>query len=420
MSSTGLKMGGLEEWTTEQVVEFVKSIKDPLTPADTTRVVEKVEADGVTGKQLVRCMNVTQCQDILGLPIVKAGAVSRRVRKHLPPAKAPRKQAQGEETVPTFERKEVSEEPSHRFEPDKAEPADLDAASLRNVKFVHWSAGGLGSTGVFFADVGTGWVVAKPTGTETAGEIFATLLAKQLGIRCPNIRTLACADQEDVLRAMRFANGKQEHTQRLRNHRIQGLVFMELVKGYPLPACAMKVLAESSGPNLLRHEWGSGGPFIWTNFGNMENIMVQGRVKEDDGQLSIACIDQGTTCITNEKGRASYMERVRDGAHAACVERNVDSKPFKRLRDAILNGTGHDVGSEGCQLLMEGIQSGCAKLHAMLQSKPSILEDLLMQTGHAVSDFGELASGIERLELAFVQETASIICSVYEASGLTQ
>lgn len=36
--------------------------------------------------------------------------------------------------------------------------------------------------------VNPGWIVAKPTGTDTAGEVFATLLAKELGIRCPEYR----------------------------------------------------------------------------------------------------------------------------------------------------------------------------------------------------------------------------------------
>lgn len=415
----------MDAWGVDEVIRFLKEEIKGLTPADVDRLIDKVRDNNVDGKELSRCMNVNVCQSLFELPIVKAGNVARAIRKYLPAGAPPRKQTEETKTVPTFERKELFHEPSKVFKPDEAVPADLKTAELSKAKYVHWSAGGLGSTGVFFVDVGSGWVVAKPTGPGTAGEVFATLLAKQLEIECPAYRVEDISSQQTTLSAMRFAPGKQEHLQRLRNSRIQGLVFMELVKGYPLPACGIKVLAESSAKTLL-HQMGEVVvldmitnnfdrlPFIWTNFGNMENIMVQGNVREDDGALTIACIDQGTTCITNDDGHRKYMERVRAGAVAACVDKSTTDPHFTRLRNAIINGAGHDIGEEGCEVLMEGIHAGCRKLTALLEQRPNLFQELAKQTEEVLQGIAELREGT----VAFVKEAAGIVTEVFAASDL--
>lgn len=41
-----------------------------------------------------------------------------------------------------------------------------------------------------------GWVVAKPATTQTAGEVFATLLAQELSISCPSHRIPPYEEQE--------------------------------------------------------------------------------------------------------------------------------------------------------------------------------------------------------------------------------
>eukprot|EP00043_Microstomoeca_roanoka_P012926 m.125779 g.125779 ORF g.125779 m.125779 type:complete len:435 (-) comp15626_c8_seq2:208-1512(-) len=429
----------MEKWNTDEVLSFVQSLRGTLDDGDVDALTERVKSQHLTGKHIVRCMSVTHAQDILGLTIVKAGTVAKKLRLHLEPSAPPRKpepraDIDSSPSPPPPTSSSQNEQQQRAFKVEEAEPAELDKADLRNVRYVHWSAGGLGSTGVFFVDTGSGWVVAKPTGTKTAGEIYAAFLAKRFGITCPNFRVPRFDEQEVILRAMRFGTGQPEHVQRLRNHRIQGLVFMDLIKGYPLPACGMKVLAESSvsnhfytACNLLR-QFGEilvldmitnnfdRMPFVWNNFGNLENLMVQGNVLEDDGNLTAASIDQGATCIKDETGRANYMDRIRDGIKEACVERNAEGEHFKRLRQAFINGTGYDIDVDGCQLVMEGIRYGCAKLDDLLTKTPTLFHDVYEETSTILQPCGDLPHGLEEIEVQFFEDTAAVIRQTFQVS----
>eukprot|EP01147_Barroeca_monosierra_P007856 gene7856-9971_t len=415
-------MACIEAWSTEDVLKFVRGLRDPLMPADITRLEEKVNALQLTGKGFVRCMSAAICQDIFELPIVKAGALARRVRHQLESAPSPRKQTPSECTIPTFPRQE--EQQSGIFNAAEAKPAILSDGDLHNIRFVHWSSGGLGSTGVFFVEIQNGWVVAKPATTQTAGEVFATLLAQELSISCPSHRIPPYEEQEAILRAMRFARGQKEHRDRLSNQRIQGIVFMEFVSGHVLPACGMKVLAEDSATNIL-NQLGhiivldmitnnfDRLPFIWNNSGNLENVMIQGDVHITDAQLTATGIDQGATCITNEKGRLEYISRIRKAINATCIEKDFESMQFKRLCSSILEGTGHDVGTKGCRNIMTGIQDACKNVCELLEKRPTILEELLEKTYIMLQAEGPISLSEGVLDLDFFKSNVAALQDVY-------
>eukprot|EP00055_Hartaetosiga_balthica_P012604 m.61772 g.61772 ORF g.61772 m.61772 type:complete len:329 (-) comp8005_c1_seq1:320-1306(-) len=278
------------------------------------------------------------------------------------------------------------------FDIKTAKAADLKTVKLSKFKFVHYIAGGLGSTGVFLANTGEGWVVFKQVGTRSGGEILASYLGTELGVRCPDYRIHEGDNQSELVMALKFAKAATEQERViLRNARIQAVIAMSFIEGFTLPACGMKVLKESSAPTLFR-QFGEMSvldlitnnfdriPFVWSNQGNLENLMIRGNVMEDDGNLSAVSIDQGTTCITHEKGEAEYREKIVAGIKEAYGDVDVTGRTFKRFKMSFENNTGYEFTQADCENYFMGIRYGCDRLKKKMEEDPDFVFHQIQKT----------------------------------------
>eukprot|EP00056_Hartaetosiga_gracilis_P001799 m.47732 g.47732 ORF g.47732 m.47732 type:complete len:225 (+) comp10785_c0_seq7:48-722(+) len=153
-------------------------------------------------------------------------------------------------------------------------------------------------------------------------------------------------------------------------------------------------------------------PLVWSNQGNFENLMVQGNVFEDDGKLTAASIDQGTTCITNAKGEEEYRQKIIDcikEAHAHDVD--VKGKTFKRFKMSFENNTGYEFKQVDCENYFKGVREGCERLKNLIDADNDFVYknvqkaiDFLSQT-EAVG----IQTGLGLLNGDFVQKNVEAI-----------
>jgi len=219
----------------------------------------------------------------------------------------------------------------------------FSSADVSNIKWDSATAfrisEGVGSSGVFFIDVGSQTFVLKAPPTPVQ-ECFATLFACILGVNAPRISILQKEDKDWILVTTQLEklmtanrdpyllhnNFEWIKYQRLRDRPF--LLIMEYVRGNSLASLSFsseKLFSEKEGKkrlydigqlisiDVICNNWDR-VPIIWPNNGNFENILIETIDTSTPGK--IVGVDFGLTCIKqviynqNNLQYTQYLEKL--------------------------------------------------------------------------------------------------------------
>ncbi|EDQ88737.1 uncharacterized protein MONBRDRAFT_26002 [Monosiga brevicollis MX1] len=316
------------------------------------------------------------------------------------------------------------------FDPRTAQPApDVQDLNLKKFKLLHWSEGGLGSTGVFFVLGDSGWFVMKPVMTTTAGEVYGALLGPKIGVSCPELAP--CPDysgQEELITRLSFTRMTNPGDKpRLKNDRVNGFTIMSYVPGIPLASCAMLVLPEQSGPQILQdlghmmvldlvinnHDR---VPLAHHNSGNLANVMLKGDVSKPTNDFRAVSIDQGAIVINHDDMLQKYREDLRQ-VTIDMKQENYTSQAFDRVRKCFVDGAGHELTKDQLKSMREGFSKGIEELQIVEDSQPKLYEETLAQTKAILGGTGRvLACGLDHLDANFFRGNALVVLEAWDSA----
>eukprot|EP00730_Choanoeca_flexa_P001311 TRINITY_DN10579_c0_g1_i1.p2 TRINITY_DN10579_c0_g1~~TRINITY_DN10579_c0_g1_i1.p2 ORF type:complete len:427 (+),score=94.07 TRINITY_DN10579_c0_g1_i1:50-1282(+) len=402
---------------TDGAVAFIRSCKEQrkLTEKGMQKAQTTIKEQQLTGQDLAKCDMATSTRTILGLGGMDAINLAGHIHKL----------QQGDDHAKTegkmVDAKPVKVDLANKFDPRTAEPAtDLTQLDLKTILWVHWSEGGLGSTGVFFAKLKQGWVVMKPVTSDSAGEIYAAILGNKMGIHCPQFVVPSYEEQHALRTGLSLApqtNPADKH--RLHNARIQGFVIMSYIHGLPLPSCGMAVLPAPSGPQVLRdigkmlvldmvtnnHDR---IPLAHLNMGNLANVMLEGDVRKPDNDFRGVSIDQSTICITDEENTGKYRDTMREAVQDAMAE-NLSGPALTRVKKSFLEGTGFELEAKHLKCICDGVKDGIESLRTLVTDTPDVFAVTLTTTKELLQPVSVLDNGSLSLSVDFISTNAQVV-----------
>jgi len=276
--------------------------------------------------------------------------------------------------------KEVSSSsrPAYEFDFSAARGGDIkrkDGWADFGVDGVHHAMGGLGSLGVFLANLkgDGGVIVAKQGSIQSASEFYCSLMYKQLGCDAPQMRVMAMAEWERLVEAFGdvcfTSPGAGDALQSRGKQR--GALLQDFCPGVTLkhPDAATYLQDAAYGPHLLK-QFGriiavdmlcnnfDRSPLIWNHEGNANNVLI----RAVGGQVIVRAIDQGVTAIRphddgDETMVKEYLDKVQMAVFEAAKKEH-EGPCITKVRDFFTRYTGVDIGAEGCAHVQEGIMDG--------------------------------------------------------------
>jgi len=320
-----------------------------------------------------------------------------------------------------------------------------------------------GSEGVLFVELPEKQAVVVKAPGRIASEMFGTMLCKNLGIRCPQMRLVKRNSEEGhaIFSALVTADRRRPPGERsvsaMLNKKAAFLV-IEYLKAYELADLGVKRPLKDWGAQVLGLPEGLNDhgrqvlrdlgsliafdvfvnnydrlPCIWMNQGNPGNIMF------DAVGHSVISIDNMMTCIQRPcsepiglKLYSEYMARARATCEAVAQNPEEEHPDFKRVRQLLSQGCpdGHgwrgiglDIGSEGTiavqdgflqtvQTLVygaDGMQNGISR--HWLEEQSSLLYDAIAdreRLAGAVQSASESTYGFECINIDFMSDMITI------------
>eukprot|EP00039_Didymoeca_costata_P006942 m.94873 g.94873 ORF g.94873 m.94873 type:complete len:326 (-) comp13463_c0_seq1:35-1012(-) len=250
------------------------------------------------------------------------------------------------------------------FQLKSADASNFEWESITKVWHI---PGGLGSSGVFLANGPQGAVVLKPVRSSACSEVFASRIAKHIGLQAPSIRILSKDDYRAAMRSMRsslFSPPGDKH--RLQDQRLQELLLIEYVAGVPLylsqsfkaelekstenfgegyDCVILKQLGEICALDMLLNNMDR-IPFAHKNEGNISNVIV-------GHDNTVYAIDQALMVIKNENMRAGYCAALK--AALAEAQSMQPGECWGRVKKHLCENTGIKVEDHCSQPFYRGI-----------------------------------------------------------------
>lgn len=280
------------------------------------------------------------------------------------------------------------------------EPANVDG-NLQWDKAIGCSKAPDGSAGVLFVQLAEGAVVVKGSNS-LASEVFATSVARSLGIPGPRMRVVAMRSEEGkVLKAM---------IQKLDQFLVymvdmRYVVIMEYLVGYTLKSIDSTIFAQFTGVKenkvtILRQIGALAAldallnnsdrvPLIAQNPGNPGNLMFN---KTNGHVISL------DNSIVSLKGNAlvGYVERVASILQPICANPSQQSGACSRIADVIKQYTAMTIGDAGMINIQEGIAQCVVECIRLDMAS-------LMKTKQTLSRIDENVVGLELISEEFLE-----------------
>eukprot|EP00050_Salpingoeca_kvevrii_P007612 m.297354 g.297354 ORF g.297354 m.297354 type:complete len:361 (+) comp13595_c0_seq1:20-1102(+) len=267
----------------------------------------------------------------------------------------------------------LPELPEYKFDFGAGHPADIAPGVWQTLGIdgAHHSAGGLGSTGVFFLNLKQdgGVIVLKQGSANTASEYFCTefINTLHLGVTTPRVRILPMKEFHellDTLKRVPFSVQGAGEALQLDRVRSAGGIFMEFVPGMTLkhPDVHIALKDDKKKTKMLESLAGlcvmdmllnnfDRTPLIWPHNGNANNILF--RLKDND--VTVHAIDQACIAITNQDGIADYLKLVEEAVGEA-VRGEIHGAHVTKIRKFFeLYTDGFDIGDDGCRAFLDAM-----------------------------------------------------------------
>eukprot|EP00929_Paragymnodinium_shiwhaense_P082869 TRINITY_DN4387_c0_g1_i2.p1 TRINITY_DN4387_c0_g1~~TRINITY_DN4387_c0_g1_i2.p1 ORF type:complete len:613 (-),score=137.90 TRINITY_DN4387_c0_g1_i2:607-2445(-) len=285
----------------------------------------------------------------------------------------------------------------------------VDSVPWKDAKKCRWCHGGTG--GAFLLQIGESEaVVLKPQGALAVAESLANSVAKLVGVRVAESRSVTVAQDEyfEIASALKTCDYDEE------DHRLNALLVgastdktsvavLEFVPGVVMQGVdAHNMLKDPELAEILIPQVGAiialdallnnvdRMPALWANDGNFSNVMLA-----PDGKKALG-IDQQVNAITDATGRDRYFATVREFCQDAHHAR-LSCSNLSRLKEAFVVNTGIELTEDNIRSLLRGAEDVFARVRA----ESSTLKTSIRKLGsEMIALFGDASFdvGLTRLD----------------------